>query len=321
MQTDEGIEQSLTLPDGRLLAFKIWGDPNARASTAFYFHGFPGSRNEGLILHDAALRHAVRIIAVDRPGMGRSTPFAPPESRTLPDWPQDILELANYLKLERFGVVGVSGGAPYALATWHDGVLRDRCAGVCVISGLYPQYLTAECRTFYAWRAHWTFKIAAWWPRLTEIMFGMGVGSAARAACVGGNTGRLDRMIGLMLLLLPKADADVLRANEGSARDTIRGTMSEAFRQGSWGAAVEAKVLCGGDWGFRLEGVDVPEGRVVAWHGSEDVNVPLEMATVSMPYLRGVDFRVVQGEGHVSLIVRRADEIVEVLKSMIEKKV
>ncbi|KAJ1337282.1 non-heme chloroperoxidase [Microdochium nivale] len=321
MQTHEGIEQSLTLPDGRLLAFKIWGDTSASASTAFYFHGFPGSRNECLILHDAALRHAVRLVAVDRPGMGRSTPFAPPESRTLLDWPQDILELANYLKLERFGIIGVSGGAPYALATWHDGALRDRCAGVCVVSGLYPQYLTAKCRTFYALRAHWTFKIAAQWPRLTEIMFSMGVGSAARAACVGGDTRRLDRMIRLMLLMLPKADAGVLRANEGSARDTIRGTMSEAFRQGSQGTAVEAKVLCGSDWGLRLEDVHIPEGRFVVWHGSEDVNVPLEMATVSMPYLQGVDFRAVEGEGHVSLIVRRADEIVGVMKSMIERKI
>ncbi|KXJ88808.1 Alpha/Beta hydrolase protein [Microdochium bolleyi] len=323
MDTPKGIEDSITLPDGRILAFKIWGDPAATAnSTAFYFHGFPGSRNEGLILHDAAVRHAMRIIAIDRPGMGKSWPVRPEAaSRTLLDWPLDVLALADHLELERFGVIGVSGGAPYALATWHhDRTLRARCAGVCVVSGLWPQHLTARCRTFYALRAHWTFKIAGMWPRLTEIMFGLGVGAAAREACLTGDTRRLDKMMDLMLLMLPRADSEVLRANEGHARDAIRATMSEAFRQGSRGTAVEAEVLCGNDWGFRLEDVDVPEGKVVVWHGGEDVNVPLEMATVSVPHLKGVDFRVLEEEGHVSLIVHKADEIVDVMKSMLEGK-
>ncbi|KAH7041475.1 Alpha/Beta hydrolase protein [Microdochium trichocladiopsis] len=315
MADHEPLEDTLTLPDGRSLAYTVWGDhTSARTSTAFYFHGFPGSRAEGLILHAAALRHHMRLIAVDRPGSGRSSPT--PTTRTLLSWPHDILELADHLKIERFGVVGVSGGGPYALACWHDAVLRGRCAGVCVVSGLWPQYLTARCRSFYALRTHWTFKVAALWPRITKLMFDFGLGKAAQDACLRGDTRRLDKVIEMMVYMLPKADGEVIRENEGRARDAVRGTMSEAFRQGSWGAAIEATVLCR-DWGFRLQDVVVQRGKVVVWHGGVDVNVPLEMATVSVPSLQGADFRVFEGEGHISLIVRRADEIVEVMQGML----
>ena len=53
----------------------------------------------------------VRLIAVDRPGVGDSS-FQP--GRRLSDWPAEVCALADALGLERFSVLGYSGGGPYA---------------------------------------------------------------------------------------------------------------------------------------------------------------------------------------------------------------
>ncbi|EJT77418.1 hypothetical protein GGTG_07330 [Gaeumannomyces tritici R3-111a-1] len=49
-------EQILTLPDGRKLAYAIYGDASPGAPTVFYFHGFPGSHREALGYAQAARR-------------------------------------------------------------------------------------------------------------------------------------------------------------------------------------------------------------------------------------------------------------------------
>src|SRR5262245_47793170 len=108
----------LTLPDGRVLAYQSFGvSPDAASAkaptTIFYFHGFPASRLEGALWHDVALRLHVRLVAPDRPGMGLSA-FQP--ARRILDWPGDVLALADHLDVQRFGVIGASGGGPYVLA-------------------------------------------------------------------------------------------------------------------------------------------------------------------------------------------------------------
>ena len=79
-----------------------------------YLHGTPGTGREAAVLHGAARDAGVRLVAPDRPGMGGS-PGTP--VRRLADWPADVEGLADALGLERFAVLGWSGGGPYALAT------------------------------------------------------------------------------------------------------------------------------------------------------------------------------------------------------------
>jgi pimeloyl-ACP methyl ester carboxylesterase len=54
-----------------------------------------------------------RVLALDRPGIGRSDYAG---GRRLLDWPEDVREAAGRLGVDSFGVIGVSGGGPYALA-------------------------------------------------------------------------------------------------------------------------------------------------------------------------------------------------------------
>ena len=62
---------------------------------------------------EAARAKGVRFIAVDRPGMGLSD-YRP--RRTLVDWPDDVIQVAAALRLDRFAVLGISCGGPYAAA-------------------------------------------------------------------------------------------------------------------------------------------------------------------------------------------------------------
>ena len=97
----------------------------------FHFHGHGSSRLEALMLEDAANRLGLRVIALDRPGIGRSDPK---DGDRLLDWPDDVAEAADQLGLERFAVQGMSAGGPYALACAHQYPARvTACALVSAV--------------------------------------------------------------------------------------------------------------------------------------------------------------------------------------------
>ena len=100
---------TVTLPDGRDLAYEEYGDP--AGFPVLSFHGGLSSRLDAAPADAAARDGGVRLVAPDRPGMGLST-FQP--GRRLVDWPADVTSLADALGLERFAVMGWSAGGPYA---------------------------------------------------------------------------------------------------------------------------------------------------------------------------------------------------------------
>jgi pimeloyl-ACP methyl ester carboxylesterase len=69
------------------------------------------------------------LVTGDRPGYGRSDPIL---GRPIAGWAQDVQELTDALGIDRFGVVGWSGGAPYADAV--AAAMPDRLTGVCLAS-------------------------------------------------------------------------------------------------------------------------------------------------------------------------------------------
>ena len=100
---------SCVLPDGRTLSYAEYGDPQGRP--IFCLHGTPGSRLTYASADAPANRLRLRLIAPDRPGCGRST--------HLPGWNFDdhmaaLAHLADRLELERFAIMGYSGGGPHA---------------------------------------------------------------------------------------------------------------------------------------------------------------------------------------------------------------
>lgn len=105
--------ETIALPDGRTLAYEEFGDPEG--PPVVFCHGTPGSRHSAAVFDD----QPVRVVAPDRPGVGGSDPapesYAEP-STALESWRRDVGSLTAELGVDSFGVVGFSGGAPYALA-------------------------------------------------------------------------------------------------------------------------------------------------------------------------------------------------------------
>ncbi|UCF98310.1 MAG: alpha/beta hydrolase [Spirochaetaceae bacterium] len=103
-------EQPIKLKYGRTLAYAEYGNPEGKP--ILEFHGNPSSRLGSELFDEAAKEMGIRVIGIDRPGMGFSDYR---NGRNLPDWPEDLLELVEALAIERFPMVGGSEGLPSVL--------------------------------------------------------------------------------------------------------------------------------------------------------------------------------------------------------------
>lgn len=278
--------KTLRLEDGRLLGYAAYGDPAGRP--VFYFHGCPGSRLEAQLADQVAARMGSRLIAIDRPGFGLSD-FQP--RRTIFDWPDDVVKIADALEINRFATIGVSGGGPYAAAC----ALRipRRLTAVAIVSGLAP--LNIPGGTDRMTRSnHLIFFLGRRLPWLARISL------QHIAYKVRRNPGA---MLGRLIGALPEPDKAVLARPE--VKTTIRDNVVEAFRGGSRGAACEL-LLYTRPWGFLLEDIAT---RVDLWHGEQDMSVPPTMGQYqarAIPNCRAIFY---PGEGHFSLIINHMEEI------------
>ena len=126
-----GRDASVRLEDGRVLEYWDGGDPEGRP--VILHPGTPVTRILGRWAHEPATAAGVRLIAVNRPGYGGSTlPDGAPSLRAVG---RDTVELTTRLGIEGFGVVGYSGGGPFALAT---AIASGGVRAVGVVGGAGP---------------------------------------------------------------------------------------------------------------------------------------------------------------------------------------
>ena len=103
--------RTVTARDGRTLAYLEVGDP--RGPLVIHNHGGPSSRLEARLFARSAAKNRLRLICVDRPGIGQSSRQ---KSRTYAGWADDLTAIADALGHREFGVTGWSEGGPWALA-------------------------------------------------------------------------------------------------------------------------------------------------------------------------------------------------------------
>jgi len=266
------------------------GDPGG--SPVLYFHGYPGSRLEGRVAAGAARRHGLRLLAPDRPGFGHST-FLP--GRTIGAWAADVAELADQLELERFAVVGVSGGGPYALACAAR--IPERISRVDLIGALGPLARKELTHDMVALN-RWALALAARSPLLARLAVHL-VATWIRH--------RPGRQLAHMMATAPPADRRVL-ADPGY-RTLVAESTAEALRQGGRGAAWELTLLAR-PWDFRLQEVTTP---VRIWHGLADTIVPPAMAQHLAAVLPSSECRYLPDEAH--LVIRHLDAILADLRA------
>jgi pimeloyl-ACP methyl ester carboxylesterase len=127
-------ETDLTLGDGRTLhTYDTGADHAAGRLVLFWHHGTPNIGAPPEPLFPAAERLGIRWVSYDRPGYGGSTPY--PE-RNVASAAADVSAVADALGIDRFAVMGHSGGGPHALAC--GALLPERVLGVVSVAGLAP---------------------------------------------------------------------------------------------------------------------------------------------------------------------------------------
>ena len=266
-------EESLLLHDGRTLGYAEFGEPDG--VPVFYCHGFPGSRLDWLITDTPEESYAgARVIAIDRPGCGLSDPQP---GRTMLDWPLDVAELADALGIDRYIVLGISGGGPYALACGV--VTPERVSALGVVCGMGPADAPGMRRG-----VSWSIPGK---PRPVRRML--------LALTAMGIRKDPDQFLARSAGTMAAVDARYLEGAQ--RRDAFVAGLAEAFRSGARGAAVEA-TLYRRPWGFSLSDVSVP---VHLWHGELVENVPISVARYLAEELPKCMPAFMPDEGHLTI--------------------
>lgn len=229
------------LSDGRILATHEWGPPD----------GVPvifctGAAMSGALGLDAGVvqRLGLRLIGVDRPGLGRSSPDA---AKSLDSWARDVAELCEGLALKRPKALGFSQGGPFALALAARGVV----SAVAIVAG-QDDFSDPP--------------VAARLPaELRAMIVAMRETPEAMAAQMAGtmSAGALFDMV-----LAGSAEVDRRIYAEPAFARAYRACLEDGFRQGGEGYALDLAATWR-PWPFRLEEIRVP---VSLWYGALDAS-------------------------------------------------
>jgi pimeloyl-ACP methyl ester carboxylesterase len=278
--------QSMTLKDGRRLGFAQFG--SSSGPPVFYFHGWPGSRMEAGFFDVPG----VQMIGVDRPGYGLSDPLP---KRKLTDWPKDVVELADHLGHERFAVVGMSGGGPYAAACAY--ALKERLTRVAIIAGLGPPDAPGMTDS----RVGYLVSLGQR-PISSAVLFTV-MRSFLRSA-------QAERRLAQFRRRVPRAAKDVETVTPDFLH-MLLASFREGLRVSMRGASSDARIY-GEPWPFALHEIDVP---VRVWHGGADSQVPVSIGrhyAAHIPKARGT---FPEEEGHVSIVANYIEAIIADLRA------
>lgn len=242
---DWSAEPQYLALDGRRLAYTTYGDPAGRP--ILFCHGTPGSRLLGRLLDAPATERGVRLIAPDRPGIGDSDDAAV----GIDDWPDDAAALLDECDAEAAGVVGFSGGGPYALACHRI----DAVESVTLVSGSGPPGVGETGRTQRAMGA-----LARSVPWLCARLVGFQRWVVARQAP--------EAALGLVTEAPPETET---LTSEAIAR-LVKADVLAATARGPGGVVREFGLLAE-PWPVDLGEVSVP---VTVFQGQHDTNVTPE---------------------------------------------
>lgn len=281
------MKDHIQRPNHRKLSFEDAGPRDGKP--IFYFHGVPSASTEWRMWGDENLldKVGVRLIAIDRPGAGDST-FQP--ERRISDWPAEVLALADQLSIERFSVLGYSGGGPYAAAC--AALIPERLHAVGLVSSVtsfdHPELLQGvnpgNVRFLrLSIEKPWLFRLLYWQ-----------IGLLGRFAP--------QKFLENALATFDSADREVF--NRPEVHQVLFSVSGSPHGQ-QWDTS-----LILSPWDFRLEEIRFP---VSLWHGGQDHNASPAMGRYLEKTIPNCRMNFLPDDGHISLIVRHAARILETL--------
>jgi pimeloyl-ACP methyl ester carboxylesterase len=281
-------QRTVRTPDGRTLAIEEGGDPAGRP--VLVHNGTPNSRHLFAPAAADAADRGLRLISYDRPGYGGSTPQP---GRTVADCAADARAICAELDIARLAMWGISGGGPHLLAC--AALLPDLVAAAASLAALAPAD-AAGLDWFEGmgqdnaddFKLQQTDKVAARAKLETEREETM--------AATG------EDLAGLLKTLLTPADAAVLT---GEFAEYLAWTGREGLAPGSQGWWDDGEAF-GRDWGFELSAIKVP---VLLMHGRQDQFVPFGHGQWLAAHIPGVEARLLDDDGHLTLLTDRIGEV------------
>ncbi len=233
----------------------------------------------------------VRMITPDRPGCGRSD-YQP--GRRIGDWVEDATALVEHLGLSELGVLGFSGGTPYAIAAAASD-LPIRALGI--VSGDAPPACLSDVPTGLG-------DVAERWPRSISLLLRLSGFMARYAPDLSANRATSS--------LSPP---DQVVVAEPRIRHAYLAMLRDALRQGPKGALLDLQ-LAAREWEVVPPRDPIP---VRIWHGEADTDAPLSIAHYLGARLPGAEVATFPGEGHVSVFVHQSRQIVDELASRLHR--
>jgi pimeloyl-ACP methyl ester carboxylesterase len=231
----------------------------------------------------------VRLIGLDRPGIGRSDAKV---GYRLLDWPDDVVEVAEGLGIERFAVEGLSGGGPYALACAYK--IPHRLIGCALIAPFIREAGPLSLRAAMWMLVHLPWLVRAL-VRLSTHLRGSDEASIERTLVRNGaRLGAADHK----LLVIPEI------------RRSFAQAIAESYRQGT-DANTKDGMIFTRPWGFQVE--EVTFEKVFLWQGEQDRIMPVAAARLLAQALPHCTATFYPDEGHLSTFVNHAQDIWKVL--------
>ena len=272
------LEGTVAVRDGRRLSFAEYGSP--RGPAIVWMHGTPGARRQiPLEARAYAEEHGLRIIGVDRPGIGSSTPFL---YDRIGDWTGDLELLLDVLGIDTCRLIGLSGGGPYVLAAGAR--LPERVHGVGVLGGVAP---TRGSDAAEGGLIQLAVRFAPL-LQLTRVPLGVAITGGIRLVRPLAGTA-----LDLYAAVQPAGDKNLLSRPEFKAMfldDLLNGSRFQTS------APINDLLLFTRDWGFRAADVTVP---VRWWHGDEDHIVPHQHGQHLVSLLPDATLTTIDGESHL----------------------
>ncbi len=262
-------EFDLQLPGGDTLHAYDTGGPGDRLLPVFWHHGTPNLGAPPAPLFEAARRLGIRWVSYDRPGYGGST--ARP-GRSIATAAEYVAALADSLGIERFGVMGHSGGGPHALAC--AALLREQVVGAVSVSG--PAPFGAEGLDWFAGMADLTR------ASLEAATAGRTVKTAYEESAPEGDLGFV------------AADHVAFEGEWGWFGSVV----GPALAAGP-AALIDDDLATVSPWGFDPADIGVP---VLVLHGESDRLIPCTHAEWLSARCPSAELRVGTGDGHISVL-------------------
>jgi pimeloyl-ACP methyl ester carboxylesterase len=277
------VTQQVRDPSGRRLSVESLGDPEGKP--VFLLHGTPGGRNgprpRGIILY----RLGIRLISYDRPGYPGSDRNP---GRTVASAAEDIRIIADYFGIDRFSVVGRSGGAPHALAC--AALLPDRVISAAAMGSLAP--CDADGLDWEAGMAEsnrQAFRYAKADPPNQLRVFLEEQAKRVRAGSEG--------LLSALWSEMDNHDKEVV--DDIGLRQIIANVHVEALRNNCVDGWIDDVIALSGPWGFEPAKITVP---VKLWGGREDVFSPVGHTYWLAERINGAEVEIDYEKAHFSTV-------------------